>query len=342
MKSSYDFGGNQEHLFTAEDMSRREFLKVGVGLVAVASGLEMIAGCATTETPKVMTLVYPPLPYNKIQPPQEGCFIGFFKEPDASIYRITNVEIGITYIEKALSAKPYIYSLLWSKLYSGFPMPQAMEVAKRNIVPYVYAALGSPHSPIGISGFGPKEIAQSQLDGYIKKFAQGAAEFGKEYGGFLFTTMDEMNGNWFSWGKNSNFIPAWRHIWQIFEDQGANQYSTWVWAPYCTEGVQLSADDPELYYPGDRYVDWIGLNAYSVAAKPTMDSALNVLIRETYRQLLKKHLTKAFMISSFGRTNENYQYRWLINAYNSIKTLFRQLRQSFTMTILGGVQATTH
>ena len=83
MKSSYDFGGNQEHLFTAEDMSRREFLKVGVGLVAVASSLEMIAGCATTETPKVMTLVYPPLPYNKIQPPQEGCFIGFFKEPEA-------------------------------------------------------------------------------------------------------------------------------------------------------------------------------------------------------------------------------------------------------------------
>ena len=89
----------------------------------------------------------------------------------------------------------------------------------------------------GIPGFGPKEIAQGQHDGYIKKFAQGAAEFGKEYGGFFFTTMEEMNGNWFSWGKNSNFIPAWRHIWQIFEDQGANQYATWVWALYCTEGV---------------------------------------------------------------------------------------------------------
>ena len=71
-KSSYDFGGDQEHLFITEDMSRREFLKVGVGLVAVASSLEMIAGCATTETPKVMTSVYPPLPYSKEPRPQGG------------------------------------------------------------------------------------------------------------------------------------------------------------------------------------------------------------------------------------------------------------------------------
>ncbi len=58
-------------------------MRAGVGLAAVASGLEMIAGCATTETPKAMALVYPPLPYNKIQPPQEGSLIGFFKEPEA-------------------------------------------------------------------------------------------------------------------------------------------------------------------------------------------------------------------------------------------------------------------
>ena len=60
-------------------------MKAGVGLAAVASGLEMIAGCVTTETHKVTTLVYPPLPYNKIQPPQEGCLVGFFIEPEDSL-----------------------------------------------------------------------------------------------------------------------------------------------------------------------------------------------------------------------------------------------------------------
>jgi hypothetical protein len=303
-------------------MARREFLKAGLRLVIVTTGLKMIGGCATTEAPQVTTLVYPPLPYHKVQPPKEGCLIGFFEAPDPSFYGANNVEIGITYIEKFISTKPSIYSLVLARLYSGFPMPQGIEVAKKNIVPYVYAALSSHLSPIGIAGFGPKEIAQGQVDGTILSFAQDAAKFGIEHGGFLFTTMEEMNGNWFSWGRNSNFIPAWRRIWQIFEDQGANQYATWVWAPYCTEGVPFGADDPELYYPGDKYVDWIGLNAYSVAAKQKMDSPFDVLIRDTYRRLLKKHAQKPFMISSFGRTNDNYQYRWLSNAYRSIKNSF--------------------
>jgi len=90
--------------------------------------------------------------------------------------------------------------------------------------------------------------------------------------------------------------------------------------------VPLSADNPELYYPGDKYVDWIGLNAISVIEKPTMDSALNVLIRETYRRLFKDHPQKPFMLSSFGRTKETYQYRWLMNAYRSIKNSFPAIK----------------
>jgi hypothetical protein len=308
-------------------MSRREFLKAGVGLTAIASGFEMMTGCATTETPQVTNRVYPPLPYHKIQPPKEGCLIGFFEAPDLSFYSSSNAEIGITYIEKALDAKPYIYSLPWPRLLSGFPMPQAVQVAKGNIVPYVYSTLSSHHSPIGISGFGPKEIAQGQYDGYIKKYAQGAVAFGKEYGGFFLTTMEEMNGNWFSWGMDSNFIPAWRRIWQIFEDEGTNQYATWVWAASCPEGLPSHmVHDPKLYYPGDRYVDWIGLCAFSVAEKPTLDLTLNVLVRETYRRLFKDHPQKPFLISAFGRTNETHQYRWLTNAYRDIEKSFPAIK----------------
>ena len=53
--------------------------------MAVANGVEMIGGCTTSETPKIKTVVYPPLPYNKIQPPQEGCLVGFFIEPEDSL-----------------------------------------------------------------------------------------------------------------------------------------------------------------------------------------------------------------------------------------------------------------
>jgi hypothetical protein len=172
-------------------MTRREFLRAGVGVAATVSTLEMVDGCATTETPKVKTLVFPSLPYNKIQPPREGCLVGFFKEPEAyarlkdsrfipqhsaeieAARSVKNVDefvemlktkssvmtggyqIGneITYVEKALSAKPFIFVVMGPKLYTEFPATQSTEVAKRRIVPFVRASLSSIDLPIQIPGF---------------------------------------------------------------------------------------------------------------------------------------------------------------------------------------------
>jgi len=42
-------------------------------------------------------------------------------------------------------------------------------------------------------------------------------------------------------------------------------------------------DNPELYYPGDRYVDWIGFNGFSVAGSRYSGGSLYSLIYRTYR-----------------------------------------------------------
>jgi hypothetical protein len=372
MKSSSGSKGDRKDLLTAEDITRRKFLKAGVGFAAVASGLEMIAGCATTETPKEHVMASPPtgkaepviysqLSYNKIQPPREGCLVGLFK-PSAlmksPIYWEKMKEVvteaksmdefvemfkkegwhkgleqsvsdNITYYEKALGAKPSIFVLL-DKLYSGFPTTQSIEVAKRGIVVYVHACLGSYYSLT--PSFDLKEIVQGKYNNYIKEFARGAGEFGKDHGSFFFTTMEEGNGNWYDWGKNSNFIGAWRHIWQIFEDQGANQYVTWVWEGFSPEGVPSAmVDHPELYYPGDKYVDWIGINKFSVAGIRSIDSSLYTLIQEIYKQTLENHPQKPIMLSEFARTNGYDQPKWLTNAYGKIKSDFPAIKAAIYM-----------
>jgi len=368
VKTSTDLRDDLERLFTAKKgMSRRQFLKAGLGFTAFAGGLGIIAGCATTEPTKTRTLVYPPLPHSKIQPPQEGCFVGFFKEPEASLRqkdskhmpqrspeieaaqnaktfdeyletlrrqkffeerRRHQIDDEIAYVANAIRGKPFLFALPWTTtLYEEFPANQATAAAKKGIVPFVYGGLGPFDLPIPVPGFGPKEIAQGQHDAYIKAFAQGAAEFGKKYGGFFFTTMDEMNGKWFSWGMDSNVIAAWRHVWQLFEDQGANQYATWVWVTYSYSVLPESmVGNPEPYYPGDRYVDWIGFNTFSVAGTRFSDDSFSNLINMTYRQMLKNHPQKPFMISSFGRTNEPYQSKWLIDAYDKIKGDFPAIK----------------
>jgi beta-mannanase len=74
-----------------------------------------------------------------------------------------------------------------------------------------------------------------------------------------------MNGNWYPWaaGVNGNtaaqYVAAWQHVHSIFVQHGATNV-TWVWCP----NVSYSGSTPiSQLYPGDTYVDQVGLDGYN-------------------------------------------------------------------------------
>lgn len=83
----------------------------------------------------------------------------------------------------------------------------------------------------------------------------------------------EMNGNWYPWSEvdwegkpvNGNnrgdYVKMWRHVHDIFEAEGANEYVVWLWAPNRVNRIP-SQPAPAEFYPGDEYVDWIGISGY--------------------------------------------------------------------------------
>jgi glycosyl hydrolase family 26 len=77
----------------------------------------------------------------------------------------------------------------------------------------------------------------------------------------------EMNGNWFDWDgthngkKPAGYIKAWRRIHRIFADEGADNVA-FVWSPNWNSGPDVGWNAYEHYYPGDAYVDWVGVSAY--------------------------------------------------------------------------------
>jgi beta-mannanase len=85
-------------------------------------------------------------------------------------------------------------------------------------------------------------------------------------------------------------------------------------------------DNPESYYPGDKYVDWIGFTGISVAGGRYSYGSLDSLVERTYRQMLKNHPQKPIMLSSFARTNQSDQSRWLINADRSLQNNFTAIK----------------
>lgn len=68
----------------------------------------------------------------------------------------------------------------------------------------------------------------------------------------------EMNGGWFWWGaqKPESFHRVWRHMFEYFTNEKGLDNLLWVYGPNHGE---KTAD----YYPGDDYVDIVGLDAYT-------------------------------------------------------------------------------
>ena len=80
-----------------------------------------------------------------------------------------------------------------------------------------------------------------------------------------------MNGNWYPWAGANNgganggpakYIAAYRHVHDLFVADGAtNVY--WVWCPLVADVPAEAWNHWTNYYPGDAYVDWVGLDAYN-------------------------------------------------------------------------------
>jgi uncharacterized protein (TIGR03437 family) len=68
----------------------------------------------------------------------------------------------------------------------------------------------------------------------------------------------------------SDFIGAWQPIWHLFQSAGAtNVMFLWNAAHYDADG---DADDPHGFYPGNSYVDWIGVDTYQRTETATFDN----------------------------------------------------------------------
>jgi mannan endo-1,4-beta-mannosidase len=74
----------------------------------------------------------------------------------------------------------------------------------------------------------------------------------------LWRPFHEMNGGWFWWGAKdpATFIRVWRHMFDYYTTAKGLNNLLWVYGP--NHGKNTAA-----YYAGDRYVDIVGLDAYT-------------------------------------------------------------------------------
>jgi mannan endo-1,4-beta-mannosidase len=160
---------------------------------------------------------------------------------------------------------------------SYWQIPQFAEAVGRwpQIVSY-YSGWGSPfasHFAAQAQGNGAETLVQitprhvslaaiaaGRWDGYLKRYAAAVRRFHHQV---IISFGQEMNGSWYPWGWKyvppPTFVAAWRHIVRLFRSSGTTNV-TWLWDvnhEYPHGMAPLRA-----YWPGARYVDWVGLDSY--------------------------------------------------------------------------------
>ncbi|MFI6929973.1 glycoside hydrolase family 26 protein [Streptomyces sp. NPDC050287] len=104
------------------------------------------------------------------------------------------------------------------------------------------------------------DIAAGRSDAYLKKYATAVRKLNLPV---VIDFADEFNGHWEKWGTKyataEEYVAAWRHIHDTFIDAGASNV-IWAWSPNIINPVKSVKLKP--YYPGDAYVDWVGLVGY--------------------------------------------------------------------------------
>ncbi len=122
-----------------------------------------------------------------------------------------------------------------------------------------------------------QNVASGYYDSYFTTFFLESIFYSYRGGNddpVWFRPLSEMNGGWTfpgntaAWGGDPlNFRRAWRRMYNVAEQVGAADHHIFLWSPngYTYNGTEHM---PDKYYPGDQYVDWVGLSLYVQVQRP--------------------------------------------------------------------------
>lgn len=155
-------------------------------------------------------------------------------------------------------------------------------------------------------------IARGDFDDYVILMANKFRDVGAPILLRFAHEFDNPDYPWSEQGGNTatDFIKAWRHVHDIFQRQRATNVE-WVWNPW-------KADSMSAYFPGNDYVDYVGLTVlnYSQGDAAIPDLSFRELY-EPFAQQLSKLPAQRVIIAEFGTLGtESKKYSWVNNARN--------------------------
>ncbi len=202
---------------------------------------------------------------------------------------------------------------------AAFPTAEANLVRSRNQKPLITWEAWDWSGGANQPAYALRAILAGSHDPYVTAWAQGA----RQYGGRVYLrVLAEANGNWNPWdpGVNGNtaseYVQAWRHIRNIFRIVGASNV-IWLWTP----NVQYAGSTSlRSIYPGDAYVDIVGLDGYNWGTTQPWSSwqSFSTVFNPSIASL-RAITTKPLWITEVGSAEQGgNKARWITDALRTV------------------------
>ncbi len=246
---------------------------------------------------------------------------------------------GLQMYEKA-AGKPLVWVYFSHNWYKSriFPRQTADWIRQAGSIPYMRLMLRSDSQQNHADpDYALARILAGDLDADLHAWMEAARNYRSpllvEYG-------TEVNGEWFSWNGKWNgagetdgygdaampdgperFRDAYRHIIDIGRAEGAANI-TWVFHVNDYDIPDEVWNRMENYYPGDEYIDWLGMSVYG--AQTPLDSEWEPFragMDSAYLRMARLSAHKPIALLEFGATSGNphiSQARWAEEALKDI------------------------
>ena len=177
--------------------------------------------------------------------PLYGCYLGAYALTDYDLPSMRDDKgkrLPAEVVFGKVVGKPLATAFDYCRYGDRFPVNWSKDLISRGIAPHI--------------ALEPNDGLQYVKDNeYLRQFARDAASCG---GPIFLRFASEMNGNWTAYHANPGLYRAkFRLMHDVMRQLAPNV--AMMWCVY-----QMPEYNIDSYYPGDAYVDWVGINIYSV------------------------------------------------------------------------------
>lgn len=249
----------------------------------------------------------------KLLPPEEGIYHTVFSTMYSSSNKVSAEEIP--YFQKLVD-KNIVWLNFSNDWFDGikFPEESVRNIYKAGVLPSIRMMPWSLYSKNDFK-YSLYKIVRGDYDKDLRQWARDLKKTGIPV---LIDFAAEPNGDWFPWcgklngGNKKNdygdknefdgpeiYRDAYRHVINLFRDEKVTGV-TWVFHVNALGSFSDEWNRIKYYYPGDDYIDWIGVSAYGPQRWGESYTRLVDLLEPAYRELTDLSSTKPLAVLEFG------------------------------------------